>query len=82
MSVHDTPPPPAEAEDHYRGYPLTLLIGFDSFVNIICGGRFGDTISARTGRSIAFGGWASRMRWPHWWRKHCYWAASLTLPNS
>lgn len=84
-------PPVAEAENHYRGWPITavlaawdfvlaVLIAFDMLVNaILLGGQRGDTISARCGRAIDLRrGWVGRVPWPAWWVRHCYWAAGIT----
>lgn len=70
MSYANSPDAP------YRGWILSVLLGLDCLVNTILGGRFPDTISARLGRSIELGGWASRVPWPAWWVAHCKRAAS------
>lgn len=58
------------SDERHRGYVLTVLIAMDEALNAILNGRKHDTISARIGRSIALGGWASRLPWPASWRKH------------
>jgi hypothetical protein len=65
----------AATPDRYQGYALTVLLAFDAFVNALFGGRLYDTISARVGRSILFGGWAARVPWPGFARRHFLWAA-------
>lgn len=44
-----------EKQASKEGYVRRVLIGFDQFVNVVCGGHPDETISARSGRAAAEG---------------------------
>jgi hypothetical protein len=58
---------------------LAILVGVDVLGNALLGGRPYQTVSCRIGESINAGGWAARVRWPNWWRKHCLGAVYETI---
>lgn len=46
-------------------YPMRLLVALDLFANVVCGGRFGETISSRVQRaSDAHHTWRTAWKWP------------------
>ena len=60
-------------------YLLAVLIGIDVLSNALLAGRPYQTISCRIGESITAGGWAARVPWPGWWRRHCLCAIYETV---
>lgn len=52
-------------------YLVNVLIGLDVTANAVIGGARYETVSCRIGVSIRTKGWASRVRWPAWFEKHC-----------
>ena len=58
-------------KDSIIRYVVNVLIGIDILASAVTGGERYKTISSRCGESIVSGGWASKVRWPAWWRNHC-----------
>lgn len=51
-------------------YFRTIAVGVDITINAVLGGKNYETLSARIGKSILSGGWASKINWPDWLHKH------------
>ena len=51
-------------------YTMAVLIGIDILINALTGGDAYTTLSARLGKNIEGGGWASKIPWPNWLKRH------------
>lgn len=51
-------------------YVLAVLIAIDILINALLGGEAYETLSCRLGLSILHDGWASKVPWPEWLKKH------------
>jgi hypothetical protein len=51
-------------------YLRTIAIGVDVTFNAVLGGSAYETLSARIGKSILSGGWASKINFPDWLHRH------------
>jgi hypothetical protein len=60
-------------------YAVAVLIGLDVLANALLGGAQYETISCRVGMSIRTGGWAARVPWPAWLKRHCLGAVYETI---
>ena len=52
------------------GYLIGIAIAVDILANALLGGDHYTTISCRIGESITAGGWASRVPWPAFAKRH------------
>ena len=56
--------------ERVAGYLLGIAIAVDILANALLGGEHYTTISCRIGESIEAGGWAARVPWPGFLRRH------------